>query len=301
MAPSPLRKLVVDIAVAIAIAVSLVITSPIILYTFITGQWRDMLRRPPTYTGPTPLPTNRIDLRIRPCAAQPDSLFLSLPRELRDCIYAEALGGRRVWMKVVPDHPNRRRYIFSYAVPRKEGDIRPDLGLLDPLCMALLRSCRQIYLESHSVLFSHNTFVFDSGTSLEHCIRAALGEWSLPVLRSVCINHPNRAFPTQRVFFDHPELTSSGLLKQMKRLRRLDFQFNVISLRKSLPVAQYDPREVEKSAWGQLVCELSSLEELRMVFTWNREMVDTSAWDPRWNELERGLLAQLVSKRRKNL
>nr|GAT49454.1 predicted protein [Mycena chlorophos] len=301
MAPSPLCKRVVDMAVAIAIAVSLVITSPIILYTFITGQWRDMLRRPPSYTQPTPLSTNRIDLSMRPCTAQSDSLFLSLPRELRDCVYEEALGGRRVWMKVVPDHPNRRRYISSYAVPREEGDIRPDLGELDPLCVALLRSCRQIYRESHSVLFSHNTFVFDSGTSLEDCIRAALGEWSLPVLRSVCINHPNRLFPKQRAFFDHPELTSFDLLKRMKRLRRLDFQFNGMSSRKSLPVSPYDPREVEKSAWGQLVCELFFLEELRMIFTLNREMVDTSVWDPRWNELERGLLAQIVSKRRKNL
>nr|GAT43722.1 predicted protein [Mycena chlorophos] len=269
---APLLKLALEIAVAMAVAVRLIITSPIILYNILRKLQNDddPHPHPSRYTRPTRLSTNRIDLAMRPCAAQSDSLFLSLPRELRDCIYEEALGGRRVRMDVAPDHPSRRHRVVSSAAPREEGDIRVDFDEMDPLCISLLRSCRQIYLESHSLVFSHNTFVFNS-ENVRACIIAGIGDWALPALRS------------------------------MKRLRRLDFQFNQISWKKDPPIARYDPREVQRSAWGQLVCELYSLEGLRMVFAWNREMVDMRVLDPRWNDLERGLLAQIAAKRRKNL
>ncbi|KAF7295856.1 hypothetical protein HMN09_01129000 [Mycena chlorophos] len=297
---APLLKLALEIAVAMAVAVRLIITSPIILYNILRKLQNDDDPHPPPswYTRPTRLSTNRIDLAMRPCAAQSDSLFLSLPRELRDCIYEEALGGRRVRMDVAPDHPNRRHRVVSSAAPREEGDIRVDFDEMDPLCISLLRSCRQIYLESHSLVFSHNTFVFNS-ESVRTCIIAGIGDWAFPALRSVCIDLDG--FPAERWFFDSPELISFDLLEQMKRLRRLDFQFNQISWKKDPPIARYDPREVQKSAWGQRVCELSSLEELRIIFAWNWKMVDMNVSDPRWNDLERGLLAQIAAKRRKNL
>ncbi len=80
-------------------------------------------------------------------------LFNRLPRELRDMIYEEVLGGDFVHFSWIQEH---KRYIYSdntdrsviYTGNRRNGKV------------ALLRTCRNIYVEAIHVLYSTNTFGF---------------------------------------------------------------------------------------------------------------------------------------------
>nr|GAT49445.1 predicted protein [Mycena chlorophos] len=302
MAPSitaTLAKVAFTIASATALGVGLVAASPL-LYALITGDGPGILRKQPTYVDPKPLPAGaqRIDLSSRPCASQPaESPFFALPRGLRDCIYTEALGGRRVWLWLVDDPAQKRRYVISGAIPRVETHILVEAAKPDPLCIALLSTCRQIYLEAHPILLSHNTFAFDAD-GLRATLLAGLGEWNLPLLRAVCINF--NAFPQNRWFFDHPDFWSFDLLRDMERLRCLEFQFNQASWKEydPAPVTQYDPRDLRMSPWGELVCSgtATSLEEFRMAFTWSRVVMDMAVSDPRWKELERGIQEHITRR-----
>ncbi|KAF7295874.1 hypothetical protein HMN09_01131000 [Mycena chlorophos] len=291
MAPS-LRKVASTVASATALGVGLVAASPILLYTLITGDGPGILRKQPAYIDPKPLPEERIDLSTRPCATQPaDSPLFALPRELRECIYAEALAGRWVWLWLVDDPVQKRRYVRSGAIPRSADRILIETAKPDPLGISLLSTCRQIHLEAHPILLSHNTFAFDAD-GLRATLLAGLGTWNLPSLRAVCINF--NAFPQHRWFFDHPDFWSFGMLRDMERLRCLEFQFNQAPWGENpsppVPVTQYDPRDLRTSPWGELVCDgLPWLEEFRMAFTWNRVVMDMAASDPRWKDLERAI------------
>ncbi|KAF7295826.1 hypothetical protein HMN09_01125800 [Mycena chlorophos] len=280
MAPSitaTLAKVAFTVASATALGVGLVAASPLLLYALITGDDPSILRKQPTYVDPKPLSAERIDLSKRPYAPQPaDSPFFALPRELRDRIYAEALGGRRVWLWLVDDPAQKRRYVRSGSIPRSADHILIEAATPDPLCISLLSTCRQIHLEAHPILLSSNTFAFDAD-GLRATLLAGLGAWNLPLLRAVCINF--NAFPQNRWFFDHPDFWSFDLLRDMERLRCLEFQFNQASWKEYDPAAvlvrRYDPRDLRASAWGELVCDgLRRLEEFRMAFTWSRVVMD---------------------------
>ena len=81
-------------------------------------------------------------------------LFNRLPRELRDMVYEEVLGNDCVHLSWIQEH---KRFVYYdsangsviYAGYRRKSKV------------ALLRTCRSVYVEAIRVLYSTNTFGFD--------------------------------------------------------------------------------------------------------------------------------------------
>ncbi|KAJ7262058.1 hypothetical protein C8J57DRAFT_461707 [Mycena rebaudengoi] len=125
---------------------------------------------------PHPLPTDRIDIHRRQSEikAQPENcLLLSLPLELRQLIFEAALGRRLLALGLFPDWSEYEgRYVVVVDSANRD------------LPVALLRTCRQVYIEALPVLHHRNTFQFDLW-SFRAVVLGGLGLYSLPNIRSV--------------------------------------------------------------------------------------------------------------------
>ncbi|KAF7295873.1 hypothetical protein HMN09_01130800 [Mycena chlorophos] len=216
----------------------------------IATRYNEWLKRPARY-DPKPLPTGwrRRDIasaRVR-WATQPDnSLFFSLPRELRELVYEQALGGRRIRLFVDPrrlqDNSGTeiRRCVLSFANPRGEVDHairldRDDDILLpstkrDPVSISLLRVCRQVYQEAHLVVWKQNTFCVDAA-NMRTTLLASLGAFALPHIQALCLYYSDLP-PAPAVFAPSRKDRASRkryslvMLQKMTSLRVLECHFN---------------------------------------------------------------------------
>ncbi|KAJ7262048.1 hypothetical protein C8J57DRAFT_1336063 [Mycena rebaudengoi] len=122
---------------------------------------------------PDPLPIDRIDIGQTKITPQAEAChLLSLPLELRQLIFETALGLRvlSLWLDADPAYDYQR-----LLVRVKRDSVLP---------VALLRTCRQVYLEALPILHQRNTFRFDT-ESAPGIILGGLGLYSLPNIRSV--------------------------------------------------------------------------------------------------------------------
>ncbi|KAJ7204534.1 hypothetical protein C8J57DRAFT_1619036 [Mycena rebaudengoi] len=125
-------------------------------------------------------PYDRVKIRQRRLPAQPHSLLMKLPLELRERIYEHALGARVVGLALRASWHNRRvRAVQSARYEVVDRDVPhgrpPVLRRADPLPTALLRVCRQIYFEALPVLHHRTTFhpdVFHHKAVLDTSLRS---------------------------------------------------------------------------------------------------------------------------------
>ncbi|KAJ7490979.1 hypothetical protein FB451DRAFT_1221588 [Mycena latifolia] len=171
--------------------------------------------RPPL--NPPPLPLHRIDIRRRRLGKQPLTChFLKLPPELRQCIYAVALGGRVVALRLVASASRIKSTCHEPAGYAGNGPTRLDVPA-EKIPIALLFSCRQVYLEALPVLHQHNTFHFQVD-EFEVVFLAALGRYCLPDIRSVYLCRTYHSFGV-------PKWSSVFELLQRMGLHSLIFEF----------------------------------------------------------------------------
>ncbi|KAJ7063704.1 hypothetical protein C8F01DRAFT_1082093 [Mycena amicta] len=235
----------------------------------------------PALPGPKPLPTKRIDISLLPAANQPEnSALLSLPLELRWCIYEQALGGRQIRLEIHDDLPNHRRVVRTkcYVYLRNERNMER----VDGPIVALLLTCRQVYHEAQPILLAQNTFWLDP---FKHSARAvflaSLGLFALPQLRSLGVEY--HSFPHNR-WFIHASLNLPSEMQALQSLTCL-FHDNAEVYSPETHTATYNPCILLDSPWGHSVCEIKTLREFKLVFTFGGEVMDIE--DKRWKELER--------------
>ncbi|KAJ7233095.1 hypothetical protein C8J57DRAFT_170241 [Mycena rebaudengoi] len=152
--------------------------------------WDAVETRRATLPDPRPLPIKRIDIHQNQITAQsPRCHLLRLPAELRELIFEMALGRRIVQILLVPQLRRRRRVIRTkcYRSAEQLNTAADDLGAprqTDMLPVALLRACRQVYVEALPILHQRNTFYFNA-KDFRPAILGALGEYSFGNIRSV--------------------------------------------------------------------------------------------------------------------
>ena len=133
------------------------------------------------------------------------SLFLQLPLELKTLIYELACGGQMI--RIQNTYKGLAHRLCSAKCSEEEAQTnfdRPDalyddsntanrrgrnLSWLSGMTVKIgfLGCCRQMYMESRSVLYYNNTFVFNSATVLrDFCLKTP--RHSLDIIRSVHIN-----------------------------------------------------------------------------------------------------------------
>ncbi|KAJ6567110.1 hypothetical protein B0H19DRAFT_1139480 [Mycena capillaripes] len=208
---------------------------------------------------PPPLPTIRIDIRRLPVAEQPESChLLKLPRELRDCIYEQVLGGRLISLQLVGSQYQAYCVVRSQCyLPGDDLSHGPTRGILPAkrISTTLLRSCRQVYTEALRILHQRNTFHFWA-SQMEEVVRCGLGYYCLPDIHSIYIFHDE--LPP---FHARPRKIVCALLQQMN-LTRVAFEFAA-----EPELAELDPYcAVRDSTWGVCVLGLRDLRRLELWF-----------------------------------
>lgn len=134
--------------------------------------------------SPNPCPQNRMDLSATCLARIPGSensmgLFDRLPRELRDMIYEEVLGNQFLYISWF--QPRRGNGYFGIAdrSARRNGKL------------ALLKTCRDIYIEAIPIFYSTNTFAFgfNMRTNTPLGFFHAIPPQYLGIITSICVSY----------------------------------------------------------------------------------------------------------------
>ncbi|KAJ7684339.1 hypothetical protein DFH06DRAFT_4708 [Mycena polygramma] len=214
-------------------------------------------RRPKRHSSSPRKP--RIDISQRPPTEQPRSCrLLNLPLEVRQCIYEQALGGRVVCFHFVS--PYKIRSACYEAVDYPSVNLQKLDMPADSLDTALLRTCRQIYLEARPILYQRNTFYF-TAHDLEATVLFALGTHCLPDIRSVHLYHTYRQSQ-----FVPPWAAIFPLLQQM-RLTHLVFQFELDNRLLNGHVPWFNSHvDVLEGTWAQSVLGIRNLYQFGLFF-----------------------------------
>ncbi|KAF7323354.1 hypothetical protein HMN09_00116300 [Mycena chlorophos] len=223
------------------------------------------------------------------------SLF-SLPPELRWCIYQLALGQREIWLIW---GGGRTMRIQS----RHKGRPGP--------CVALLRTCRQVYLEARPIPLTDNTLHIQS--HYLKSILSALGlaltgsrtkSWPVPLIRTLVIDYD--VFPPTA--FDRAESTmmligddTLALLRNLKHLTVLVIRFHDDARRYNPQEGhdlsfrvEYDPRELVDRSWGRDLCAIPRLQVCRIEFAFCGVVAEIK--DKRWDELGREIVRRASAR-----
>nr|GAT43723.1 predicted protein [Mycena chlorophos] len=215
----------------------------------------------------------RIDLSRSPALEQPTtplSLF-SLPPELRYCIYEQALGLRDIhlFLHNAVRSPAHRRILR----------VRSRNGTVPGTAIALLRTCRQVYLEAYRIPLEGNALHVEANE-----LQLRLGP-----LRRVA-----------RAMVAH--LQPRHHLRTVSRLLTMNLQSLVICFDdKHAPMnsqkarlVEYDPRMLVGEPWAQTVRRISTLKAFRIEFAVRGSVVQTD--DSRWEALENDMLQRMLGR-----
>ncbi|KAJ7030762.1 hypothetical protein C8F04DRAFT_713265 [Mycena alexandri] len=211
-------------------------------------------------------PRKRVQIRRRRLIAQPHSLLMKLPLELRERIYEHALGGRVVELQRVASWHNGRIWFLGSTCHEFVDDSHgrpPVLRDADPLPTALLRACRQIYFEALPVLQHCTTFRLES-PELTSVLDASLGSHYLSEIRSIylCPSYTRHAPPSSNIASHGPWEGVFAVLHRM-RLDCLVFEFDFVQLEGT----ELDPKtNVLDGAWGRGVLGMRHLRWFDVVF-----------------------------------
>ncbi|KAJ7700729.1 hypothetical protein B0H17DRAFT_1046455 [Mycena rosella] len=220
--------------------------------------------RKPWPANPPPLASNRIDIGQRSLKQQPRRcLLLALPAELRQSIYEQALGGRVISLTLVASRTasgaRHNRVQSACFEPVDEADDRPNkLDVpADSIPVALLLSCRQIYLEALPVLHQQNTFHFRMH-ELEAVAHAGLGRYCLMDIHSIYLVYSDRRYGW------HNWIKMGAVLQQM-RTEHLAFEFEFA---RSLQAGLHRGYVTELEGWwGYAVATIWTLRRFELFFT----------------------------------
>ncbi|KAJ7062132.1 hypothetical protein C8F01DRAFT_1136567, partial [Mycena amicta] len=281
-------------------AIALILCFPV-LHCFGPRRARVSTQRQPLQ-APKPLPEKRIDIRSGPQAVQPARCrFLhDLPLELRRSIYEEALGRRQVRLFISRD-ANQQQFVCSrsfaenapqYSKPRKSPPTAP-AATSTPLSIALLRVCRQIYVEAHQILFENIFDVFSK--ELNTVMLCGLGESAArPYLRRLRVHYWYHTYNPRALFDSDSAMMPLKQIAAMPALAHLAFQF--VELRGYVlgaprPGSEYDPEDVWDSAWARrlLGIQMPNLQHLELKFVY-RSPPEEDVYPPKypkWRVVER--------------
>ncbi|KAJ6567092.1 hypothetical protein B0H19DRAFT_1374410 [Mycena capillaripes] len=222
------------------------------------GQKERITTHKPTNLPP-PLPSTRVDISERPLSQQPaECTLLRLPPELREYIYEHALGGRLISLFASRAHRGHnivRSTYYELPDDLYSGLIRIALAPTDRIFIALLLSCRQVYLEALPIMHRRNTFHF-LVHEFEVIVLSALGGYCLADIQSVYLSH------NYRTMYVPPWATVFPLLHRM-RLRDLTFEFDFRRLEWTEITPQ---RDVFNTAWGRSVLGVRNLRAFGLFF-----------------------------------
>ncbi|KAJ7173478.1 hypothetical protein C8R46DRAFT_1082933 [Mycena filopes] len=173
---------------------------------------------------PSPLPTNRIDIAQRRAIEQPPSCrLLHLPLELRRIIFEFAVGNRLVRMRMVP---NERMDQFVIQTACYRPSVAPDtpnklLFPADKIPVALLLTCRSVYVEALPLIHQRNTFYFHL-EDFQPALQSGLGQYCLKDIRNVYLYHSYPDRPLMRRW------DSAFATLQQMRLDTLTLEFEIL-------------------------------------------------------------------------
>ncbi|KAJ6606079.1 hypothetical protein DFH09DRAFT_1119241 [Mycena vulgaris] len=183
--------------------------------------------------------------------------FMSLPLELRHCIYELALGGRVISLTLVASELDGLVQSACYE-PVDDPDSANKLDVpADRITVALLLSCRQVYLEALPIMHQRNTFHFYSH-EFKPVVLIALGHYCLPDIRSVYLLHSH-----YKGIYAPNWTEVADLLSQM-RLESLAFEFKVDRVDWA-PVELHKP--VLDGWWSSRVVKIRNLRRFDILFT----------------------------------
>ncbi|KAF7323401.1 hypothetical protein HMN09_00121000 [Mycena chlorophos] len=228
----------------------------------------------------------RIDLTLFPTMEQPTtslSLF-SFPAELRCFIYEEALGFREIRLflqnsrRKPPDGP----LIRVQARHDKDG----------PSAVALLQTCRQVYLEAYHIPLAYNTLrIAANDVQLVLTRISQFGAWreSWTLIRSLVVDF-GFWFPSYLRGYRDRERAYLDLLPQLPNLSSLVICFDCDdnAPETHLHGVSYNPRMLLGTSWAQAICAISSLRAFRIEFVFRGVLLEIE--DERWAELEKDIL-----------
>jgi len=207
---------------------------------------------------PSPIPTDRIDIgQKQPLMEQPPTcLLLHLPPELRHLIFEMAVGNRLVHLQMVPNERVDELMVrATFYMPSEAPDTpNPMLVPAERIPVAILLSCRQVYLEALPIMHQRNTFHF-SLEDFQPAVQYGLGQYCLPDIRSVYLYHSYPERPLTRRW-DPAFLT----LQQM-RLDALTLEFEILEW------TELHPRTFSvNNAWCRNLLAIRDLRTLDIFF-----------------------------------
>ncbi|KAJ7663884.1 hypothetical protein DFH06DRAFT_335615 [Mycena polygramma] len=205
---------------------------------------------------PSPLPTKRIEIaHNRIVAEQPPSChLLHLPPELRSLIFELAVGNRLVHLKMVPNERINELMIRTSCYMLSEATDTPNRLLIpaDNISVAVLRTCRSVYLEVLPIVHRRNTFYFHL-EDFRPAIECGLGEYCLSDLRSVYLYHCG--YP------DRPRWDPAFGTLQRMRLHSLALEFEILEWTEVHP-----SRFSVDNAWCRSLLAIRRLRNLDIFF-----------------------------------
>ncbi|KAJ7062135.1 hypothetical protein C8F01DRAFT_1251951 [Mycena amicta] len=250
--------------------------------------------------APEPLPCERIDIHSRPQVTQPErcTFLHDLPLELRHFIYEEVLGRRHVRLFITDDAKNRRQFVDS----RSYAENAPS-EMSAPISIALLRVCRQIYVEAHRILFENNIFdvyFFELNTVM----LCGLGESvACPYIRKLRVNYWYRTYDPRALFDSDSATMPFEQIAAMPALSHLAFQFVKWDKYAIAPsflnpgfACDIDPEEVLDSVWarGLLGTRIPNLQHLEINFVYPEGDSEVKVYAPKWKAVERTINELMV-------
>ncbi|KAJ7455798.1 hypothetical protein FB451DRAFT_1184092 [Mycena latifolia] len=219
------------------------------------GKYGEKVMNP---SNPPHLPKSRIDIRRTPPKEQPlNCHLLNLPAELRICIYEFAVGGRMISLMLATTRSRTKYNTISRCYELADG-LNTQYIRADGIPIALLLSCRQVYLEALPILHQRNTFHFQV-REFEAIVLAALGRYCLPDIRSVCLcQAPNAMFPSGNV---------SGWGYTFPLLQQMGLHFLALEFALDSEQRYMTPWELLDSEWNYNVASIRNLRRFELFFT----------------------------------
>ncbi|KAJ7780174.1 hypothetical protein DFH07DRAFT_794067 [Mycena maculata] len=235
------------------------ICSPCLFLWCITGgkRRRSSVRELFVLPYPCPLPTDRIDIcQNKPVEQLPACHFLHLPAELRYLIFEMAVGHRFVHLQLEPNRCINELVVRATCYMPSEDPHRPNSMLVpaDNIPVALLLSCRQVYLEALPIMHQKNTYHFHL-EDFHPAIQYGLGQYCLPNIRSIYLYHSYPERPRTRSWDP-----TFRILQQM-RLDALTLEFEILEW------TELHPRTFSvDSAWCRSLLAIRGLRILDIFF-----------------------------------
>ncbi|KAF7313358.1 hypothetical protein HMN09_00491500 [Mycena chlorophos] len=200
------------------VALVFTILGPCILFQWGVRGGRGCVRKSPPIVYPPPLPTKRVDIsKTPPATPAKDCHILNLPQELRLMILEDLLGGRIMELWPVANGSKPCRISSAGLTTNSDGS----LARTKYPGIAILKTCRQLYLEGLPIWHRKNTYYFDM-SDFPQLFLAALGLYCISNIR-----HLYLVVSSDSLRYDGDPERAVGLLHMMQ-LETLHINFELL-------------------------------------------------------------------------